>query len=58
MELFIAFIMAGVLVYEFYNGEIIVKNGAPAQKGFRARQTQQPVGFGLSHRPLFWCSCF
>jgi hypothetical protein len=28
MELFIAIIIAGVLVYEFYTGAIVVQNGA------------------------------
>jgi len=31
MELFIAVIVVGVMVYEFYNGEIITKNGARAK---------------------------
>ncbi len=33
MELFIAVIVIGVMAYEFYNGEIIVKNGASRAKG-------------------------
>ncbi len=36
MELFIAAIIVGVIVYEFYTGAIVVKNGARAKSLARA----------------------
>jgi len=36
MELFIAIIVAGVIIYEFYTGAIVVQNGARAKAISRA----------------------
>jgi len=42
MELFIAILMAGMIVYEFYTGEVVVQNGVRAQS--RSRKSK-PVTF-------------
>ncbi|HKJ37624.1 MAG TPA: hypothetical protein VJ972_02520 [Anaerolineales bacterium] len=36
MEIFIAVVMAGLIVYEFYTGAIVVQNGARAKAISRA----------------------
>ena len=44
MELMIALIVAGVMVYEFYTGAIVVQNGARAKAVSRA---DRPAHFWL-----------